>query len=174
MKKFEQITPRQISTLGVQALADRPNAATRYGEGGLSASQLKVWFDQLSKLLADRYNDIASAFSSSDVGEYLALPSDWKNNEIESFKALLDSIQNGKLATLLGVTSVGDRTMSLQGALYGIASLLSEYDERISENYIKGEKGDTGVLVMSVEGKTLVLDSENNLLTVEDGVLIIS
>ena len=173
-KQFEQITPRQISSLGVQALSDRPNATSRYGSGGLSASQLKIWFDQLSKLLADRHNEMASAFASSDVCEYISLPTEWQEREIKSFLDLLDAIQSGELAKVLGVTSVGDKSLTLQEALYGISALLSEFDERISENYIKGDKGDTGVLVMSVEDGTLILESENNLLTVDNGVLIIS
>jgi hypothetical protein len=174
-KKLSNITAKHISDKGVQALANRPNAAWQYGVGGLSPTQLKLWFDKLATFLADKVNEIQDLLASGQSPEYIRIPMD--EIGIENLKDLFDAYTSGAFAESLlmvrpSVTS--ENPVSLQTAFYDIARLLAEYDERISENYIKGDKGDTGVLVMSVEGKTLILESENNLLTVEDGVLIIS
>ena len=48
--ELKQITAKEISDNGVQALADRPNAAGQYGASGLSAKALKEWFDRLATL----------------------------------------------------------------------------------------------------------------------------
>ena len=45
--KFSPITDKQIKAMGVQALANRPNAAGQYGQSGLSPTELKRWFDNL-------------------------------------------------------------------------------------------------------------------------------
>lgn len=58
MKEFKPITEKELKTNGVVSLADRPNAFSRYGSGGMTAQQLKEAFDKLSKLLADRLNDL--------------------------------------------------------------------------------------------------------------------
>ena len=51
MKKLGNITNEQIKEKGVQALDDRPNAASQYGQSGLTAAQLKLWFDKLATFL---------------------------------------------------------------------------------------------------------------------------
>ena len=56
LKKLTNITPAELKSKGVVSLADKPNAAASYGVGGLSPTALKLWFDQLSKLLADKIN----------------------------------------------------------------------------------------------------------------------
>lgn len=54
LKKFTSILPSELKSKGVVSLADKPNTASSYGVGGLSPTNLKLWFDQLSTLLAER------------------------------------------------------------------------------------------------------------------------
>ena len=70
MKKLSNITNEQIKERGVQALADRPNAASQYGQSGLTAAQLKLWFDKLATFLAGKINELQNAISGKDAGEY--------------------------------------------------------------------------------------------------------
>ncbi len=71
MKKLTNITKNQISQKGVQALSDRPNSSRKYGEGGLSAAQLKAWFDKLSAFLAEKINEIQDVMAADDGAEYI-------------------------------------------------------------------------------------------------------
>ena len=68
MKKLGNITNEQIKEKGVQALADRPNAASQYGQSGLTAAQLKLWFDKLATLLAGKINEIQNVISGDEAG----------------------------------------------------------------------------------------------------------
>ena len=71
--KFSNVTDKQIKAMGVQALANRPNAAGQYGQAGLSAEALKLWFDKLSTLLASKINEIQDAISGEDAAKYIGL-----------------------------------------------------------------------------------------------------
>ena len=73
LKKLSNITPAELKSKGVVSLADKPNAAASYGVGGLSPTALKLWFDQLSKLLADKINAIQDALSGDNAAEYIKL-----------------------------------------------------------------------------------------------------
>lgn len=58
MKEFQNITTKEIQTVGVKSLPDRPNAHSRYGSGAMTASQLKDAFDALAELIAGRVNGL--------------------------------------------------------------------------------------------------------------------
>ena len=68
MKKLGNITNEQIKEKGVQAFADRPNAASQYGHSGLTAAQLKLWFDKLATFLAGKINEIQNVISGDEAG----------------------------------------------------------------------------------------------------------
>ena len=68
MKKLGNITNEQIKEKGVQALADRPNAASQYGQSGLTAAQLKLWFAKLATFLAGKINEIQNVISGDEAG----------------------------------------------------------------------------------------------------------
>ena len=72
-KKLSNITTKQITDKGVQALANRPNASAQYGVSGLSPTQLKLWFDRLATFLAEKINEIHDAISSNDAAAYIRL-----------------------------------------------------------------------------------------------------
>ena len=56
---------------GVSLLADRPNQQGQYGQSGLSAAQLKAWFDKLSLLIAQKVNAIIDAFGGAEAAKYI-------------------------------------------------------------------------------------------------------
>ena len=95
-KKLNNITRAQIAKLGVQALADKPNSTSRYGEGGLSSDQLKLWFDKLATYLAERINELQNTLSSDDAAAYIRVSMD--EFGISNLCDLIASLGNGKFA----------------------------------------------------------------------------
>lgn len=92
---FEKITKQEIAANGIQALANRPNKVSQYGQSGLSATELKKWFDKLTSLIADKVNSIASALESKNAPKYIAMPEDWQG--YESLGVVLSAMLNGTL-----------------------------------------------------------------------------
>ena len=72
-KKLSNITTKQITDKGVQALANRPNASAQYGVSGLSPTQLKLWFDKLATFLADKVNELQNTISADDAAAYFRI-----------------------------------------------------------------------------------------------------
>ena len=99
MKILKKITKKQIAEKGVQALSNKPNIASQYGVGGLSAENLKLWFDKLSTFLADKINEIYDALSANDAAEYIRLALD--DYGIETLNELIAAILSGDLADRL-------------------------------------------------------------------------
>ena len=99
LKKFTSIMPSELKSKGVVSLADKPNASASYGVGGLSPTSLKLWFDQLSTLLAEKINAIYDALSGESAAEYMRLMLDGldENNETQeySLQDLCDAFING-------------------------------------------------------------------------------
>lgn len=85
MEKFEEIAKKQIKTLGVQALHDRPNAYSRYGSGAMTAQQLKEAFDALAELIIDHYNEIVASTKDGSFAEYVKLPEGWGDSTLNDF-----------------------------------------------------------------------------------------
>lgn len=137
--KFSNVTDKQIKAMGVQALANRPNAAGQYGQAGLSAEALKLWFDKLSTLLASKINEIQNAISGEDAAKYIGLA-------LENYKtldALIVAMQDGRFADeVLKVSPRVDvlEPQSLQSVINGIAQIISELEEN------KLDKKKTGVM----------------------------
>lgn len=105
LKKLSNITPAELKTKGVVSLADKPNVAASYGIGGLSPTALKLWFDQLSKLLADKINAIQNALSGDNAAEYIKLILTGLDDSNESgeysLQDLCDAFKNGNFAEYL-------------------------------------------------------------------------
>lgn len=170
LKKFSNITNKQIQSYGVQALADRPNVSSQYGASGLTPAQLKLWFDKLATFLAGRVNDIGDVFSSDEAGSYIRIPLD--DASVGTLSALVESFANGTFAhKILNVypSASAYHMVSLQEALYGIAQFMGETEEELGR--MKGVGGasfyigiDTGTHVLNFsllneKGEVLKSDS---------------
>lgn len=130
MKKLLKITEKQISERGVQALADRPNVVQQYGQSGLTATQLKLWFDKLATFLAEKINAIQEVLCGSDAASYLRLELAGLDREKEkredfvySLQDLCDSFKDGNFVKyLLAYSSESDRDKkNVQEILYDTA-----------------------------------------------------
>lgn len=119
--EFENINSNIIKKLGVQALADRPNAAGKYGNAGMSAAQLKAWFDQLAEFLANKINTIQDTFASEDIARYIRLTLD--EYDVEHLQDLVDAILDGSFAEKLLMvlpTQTDTERVTLQSAIFKI------------------------------------------------------
>lgn len=72
-KQLPQITAPEASKRSVSALAVRPNDASRFGQGGLSAKGLQEWFDKLPNFVKDKFNEIAKTLASDEAAKYIGM-----------------------------------------------------------------------------------------------------
>ena len=127
VKKLSNITPAELKSKGVVSLADKPNTAASYGVGGLSPTALKLWFGQLSKLLADKINAIQDALSGHQAAQYINLiltGLDSSNtDEKYSLQDLINAFKDGKFASYLQL--YGSAAAQNLSSLQAIVNLLS-------------------------------------------------
>ena len=132
LKKLSNITPAELKSKGVVSLADKPSAAASYGVGGLSPTALKLWFDQLSKLLADKINAIQDVLSGDHAAEYIKLiltGLDSSNESGEySLQDLCNAFKDGKFAEylLLYGSAAAENLSSLQTIINAFALTISD------------------------------------------------
>lgn len=138
LKKLEKITQKQISENGTQALADRPNLTAQYGASGLSSTQLKLWFDKLATLLAEKINSIIDIFSENEIEEYISISLSEYN--VESLSELVETFTSGtfaekilQLKPFIGATEKS----TLQSIINNFAKEISESAEAINEKIDK-------------------------------------
>lgn len=132
LKKITKITNKQIAEKGVQALADRPNLTAQYGASGLSAAQLKLWFDKLATFLAERINEISDAISSDDATNYIRVCLD--EYGVDNLGALITAFTDGDFAAkILKVYSSAsqNRLVDLQTLINTILKALSDSEEKL-------------------------------------------
>lgn len=132
MKTITKISNAQISSRGVQALADKPNATSQYGVAGLTAVGLKQWFDNLATFIANKLNEVIDVLAAEDAAEYIRVVFD--NESYQTLDDVLNSFSNGSFARDLlklypSATSVD--VMSLQTIINSIALTLSQNGESI-------------------------------------------
>lgn len=131
-KKLSNITTKQITDKGVQALANRPNASAQYGVSGLSPTQLKLWFDKLATFIAEKINELQNTISADDAAAYIRLLLDEQG--VENLDDLVKSFSDGTFAEkILQVypSAAGFHMLPLQTAINNIAQALSENAEEI-------------------------------------------
>lgn len=130
--KFANITDKQLKQKGVQALADRPNAAQQYGQSGLTATQLKLWFDKLSTLLAEKINELQNAIQGEDAAKYIGLAI----GQYKTLDELFVGVQDGSFAAEVLKLLPNENALelaTLQDIIYGIAQSISDIEEDIKD-----------------------------------------
>lgn len=133
IKKLRPITAAELSAKGVVALADRPNARGGYGQGGLSAADLKKWFDKLSGFLATKINDLQNVLASPEAADHIALEKAY--DEVRTLGDLIRSLESGIFAsTILHAQLPGfiDSNTVLQNVLNRIAAEIGENNTDIA------------------------------------------
>lgn len=73
---IEKNTEAQVNAVNIKTLSDRPNVVSRYGDGGLSATQLKERFDGFPALNREKINQIIDALNGAESTKYLGIGTD--------------------------------------------------------------------------------------------------
>ena len=162
--KFSPITDKQIKAMGVQALANRPNAAGQYGQSGLSPAQLKLWFDKLVTLAAEKINELQEAVNGEEAAKYIGLA--LKN--YKTLDELIAAMQDGRFARdILRVfpNAAAFEPQALESVIFGIAESVSELEENkldkqapgVLSAYSVGADNENGTVEISSVPKPLTL-----------------
>lgn len=130
--KFTQISELNLKQMGVQALADRPNAAQQYGKSGLRPTELKLWFDKLATLLTRKVNELQEAINGQDAAKYIGIAL----GEYKTLDDLLEGMQDGSFAeSILKLfpkeTTNEDERDTLQNIIFDIAKDISDNKEEL-------------------------------------------
>lgn len=137
LNKFVNITTAEIKNKGVVSLANNPNKTSAYGRGGLTPTELKLWFDQLGTFLAGKINAIQNALGGTDAASYIKLILTGLDIEAEqqagfeySIQDLCDSFLDGNFADYVKVyeSASASELATLQSVLNKIAQRLSNID----------------------------------------------
>ena len=131
---IDKITDGQIVANGVQSLANRPNAPSRYGASGLTATQLKQAFDNLSSILAEKINEIIDGLQENG-GETVSITLPGFTN-ITTLGQFLDFVTSPNFSSqvLQVYEKMGDETsVKLQKYIFDVDSVLMRLAERVSE-----------------------------------------
>lgn len=164
--KFAPITDLNLKQMGVQALADRPNATQQYGQSGLSPTQLKRWFDRLAEMLSRKVNELQSAINGADAAKYIGLAL----KEYKTLDALILAMQTGDFAAEILKLWPNENhgtlePSALQDIIYGIAQSISGIEEELerldNDKLSKVTDAATYKRVYSVDdkGKQVMLDA---------------
>lgn len=113
MKEFQNITTKEIQTVGVKSLPDRPNAHSRYGSGAMTAAQLKDAFDALAELIAKRVNGLFESLKDGSFTGAVRLPEDMGEFTLYDFLAWFAS---GEISNRLYVNYPGSGKKTLHTA----------------------------------------------------------
>ncbi len=131
-KKLNNITAKQIAERGVQALSNKPNSSSRYGAGGLSSEQLKLWFDRLATFLAEKINEIQDVISGGEAAAYIRLLLD--DYGIENLDELVTSFIDGSFAErilMVSPSATAEEKVAIQTVINSFAQTLAIQNENL-------------------------------------------
>ena len=134
-KKFKTITPDEITPRSIENLATRPNRPSQYGEGNLDATALKKRFDDLAKLVIEKYQGLVADLDGEDVLKYFKIPRQitLSKTEGQTVYDLLTSIltNDGKIRATdpTGTENISPDLDSVLAALYASFSQVEANEE---------------------------------------------
>lgn len=129
---LNDISKAELKARGVSSLATRPNAPSRYGEGGLTAEQLKERFDALSGILAERINKIHAYLKASDLDKNISITIGGVAKTLAQFA---EDLESGEAANYFTVKVGTNVSVSLQAAIDDILKDISDHGEASDENF---------------------------------------
>jgi hypothetical protein len=104
---IERITAEKVYSQSVERLANRPTAAARTGQGGLSAEQVKAAYDKLPKLAISKLNELIDMINAEASDESIAavimtpIPTGEVDGEYKTLYEVLIDIIYGEFAGYL-------------------------------------------------------------------------
>ena len=139
LKTFEQLTEDYFKKNGISDLSDRPNQASTFGTGGLTAAELKARFDKLPQLIREKLNEIYTALSGENATQYIAMPTGTQENPLPSSWGKYQNVSDFILAFASGeisedlVVISNEGSFSLKKAINNLFKATNSNKEDISE-----------------------------------------
>lgn len=154
-RTFEKITDSQARKASIETLSDRPNKTSHFGEGGLSAQQLKQRFDALPELSRKKINEIIAAFNTVEGAKYIGIDAADQDN-LYDFLALFKAAErNGKNITdyieILHEPIVGGKetSTSIKDIINEVCSVLISDKTVIDEINVRSNENRSGIEALS-------------------------
>jgi hypothetical protein len=158
-KWYEEISG-DAKSAGVSSLADRPNRSASYGEGGLTATQLKARFDTLSLLLIDKLNEVIKGITGEDFAKHVKFDLGLEGEKYKSLEGLRSALADGSISKDLPL-QVGADKKSLEAFLSALGDDVGEIREVIE----KLPEGST----TPIPGKAALYNDNGELTVMLDG-----
>ena len=102
-KILSEISNFEIQKASIQSLADRPNNVSRYGDGGLTAEELKKRFDAFPRLAQEKINELIRVLSSEEASKYIGINNIAGKDNLFDFLALFDDATKESIAKYIQV-----------------------------------------------------------------------
>ncbi len=102
--KINKISNSEFEEGSISSLPIRPNRMSKYGDGGMSASELKAAFDKNTELLKEKINSLIDALYNSDTDLSVAADISTGIEELPTLKDVFESIEDGTLAAKIKLT----------------------------------------------------------------------
>lgn len=129
MDWIENISDADFEKTNIAKLPDRPNQENAYGRGGMSASDLKAYFDQAAKLLRSKIEALIDATNPENYSGNIKVSFEG----IETLKDLVESFEDGSFANKL-LVSFGEESLSVESALGSLKESLEAKAEKLDNN----------------------------------------
>lgn len=135
---IEKITADEIYAASMERLANYPTAASRYGTGGMTDSQLKARYDKLAKLAIAKLNELIGAIDAGNDGtstllRELMTPITDEDGSSLTLWEVLEDVTDGSMAGYLGLD--GLRGDNLADELRQLEALI---ESKVSKEAGKG------------------------------------
>lgn len=165
---IEKITADEIYANSVERLADHPNAASRYGTGGLSAANSKEAFTKLAKLAIAKNNEIVDALNA-DASEdsIIKMINTQVSDGLDGYKTLYDVITDvlgGDFAGYLALTGLTES--DLQAELEDIEAGIDALQTSVGTSADEAD-GDGGVYARIAQNKADIAENTEGITTLD-------
>ena len=127
---IQKIDADSVYKNSVERLANRPTAASRFGQGGMSPDKLKAAIDALAKLAIEKVNEVIEAINADASAESIAglimtpIPTGELDGEYKTLYEVLLDLIDGDLAGYLKLNGLWDD--DLYGELEAIQSAIGD------------------------------------------------
>lgn len=127
---IQRIDADSVYKNSVERLSNRPTAASRVGQGGLTPDKLKAAYDALAKLAIEKVNEVINAINAAPSEESIAglmmtpIPTGELDGEYKTLYEVLTDLIDGDLAGYLKLNGLWDD--DLYGELEAIQSAIGE------------------------------------------------
>lgn len=136
---IEKNTEAQVNAVNIKTLSDRPNVVSRYGDGGLSATQLKERFDGFPALNREKINQIIDALTGAESTKYLGIGTEALSEfGVDNLYDLLVKMTTAEISNVLKALHATEK--DAESKAYTLNEIFSDVGSRLSELKVQADK----------------------------------